>query len=408
MQLRDSYRVLKSSDSGAPQYAKAEVSGFFTFGSEKPSSAETQTVHFHFSSEARDNSNTPSVWLYGAKFFRSFVAPYTDDIKLYAKGKIATSHESSGDDGNFVVPALRSLISAAKIEGCEVELDGEVPNIVVNDMLTNESADFRAKLKTLAIASSTFIRFGGMNNGFVVSSLERTGNTDIFQIPTDCLTLQNNIYSFSMQTPMKDQVYSGLEISWGKNIATGKYEHVLLVDEFGDVWHDGERKRDANNYYQPKGNSETWSAIFERLGYNVGHGINNLKSIENEWIRDWEGAERAAQTYLSWCCAPLRKAQIKCVKPLMDEEAKKKGKEVNIGKFVSLDLPGYPEKMAKTTWIVTSMTEDLDSFVTTIGLLEAWNIEAPTEKYLLKEEDGDYINTEEEHHIKLEDRWQTD
>jgi hypothetical protein len=62
--------------------------------------------------------------------------------------------------------------------------------------------------------------------------------------------------------------------------------------------------------------------------------------------------------------------------------------------------------MAKTAWMVTAITDDLDSFITTIKLLEAWNMEACAPKrYMLTERDRDYINAEDGRHLMLEDRW---
>jgi hypothetical protein len=323
---------------------------------------------------------------------RKVEIPFTDNVKLYTNG---IGEPAASNGSNFVIPAIESLLDAAGIRDFyEVDKDGDLGNVSVNSIMTDESAEFRVKLKTLAIASSTFIKFDSASNTFIASSLERSRKKISTEIPFKCFILENNIYSFSMQTPMKDQVYSGLEISYGKNIATGKYEHRILVNESG-VSHDGE------NYPIPLTDEDLkWHNLQGMLGKNSGNGINNLKSIENEWIKDKEGAERAAYTYLSWCCSPIRTAQIKCFAPLLSELASC----VDIGEFVWFVLPGYPEeKMKETSWMVTAIAHNLDSNIVTLSLLEKWNDHIPLEGYILTEKDRNYINTENEQHIKLEE-----
>ncbi|MDR3000557.1 MAG: hypothetical protein LBU89_04755, partial [Fibromonadaceae bacterium] len=65
--------------------------------------------------------------------------------------------------------------------------------------------------------------------------------------------------------------------------------------------------------------------------------------------------------------------------------------------------PGYPEKLTRTTWVITGILSDLDNMVSTVELLEAWGIEAKIpEKYLLLEDERNIL-TETEQKIKLED-----
>jgi hypothetical protein len=320
---------------------------------------------------------------YRLKLERRVEFPYTEDIKLYTKSE--GSSNTNGTD--FVIPAIKSLLDSVEYgHPYKVIQDGELSSISLGTMLTDETTEFRGKLKTLAIASSTFIRFDSLQNAFLVSSLEEQYRKEAVPIPLDCFVLENNMYSFAMQTPMKDQIYSALEISYGKNIATGKFEHRILVNVHG-IEHDGSPS--------PLPNSK-WDNLKMQLIKNSNNGINNLKSIENEWIQDKKGAESAAYNYLSWCCAPLYTAKIKCITQLMLES-------IDIGSFVWFDLKKYPSRLKQTVWIVTAISEDLDSRVSTISLLETWNAKnVPAESSLLTE-DRNHINAEDGQHIKLEE-----
>ncbi|MDR0517201.1 MAG: hypothetical protein LBH25_09185 [Fibromonadaceae bacterium] len=356
--------------------------------------SDTQLIHLLVIMGRKDfpkeNNLKDTFRLYGLKIKREIRMPYDGKFTLYAGGKPASANAAPiADNGKYVIPAVESLLVAAGCEGYGVGNYGKIRDTEVASIISNESADFRAKLKTLAIASSTLIKFDIKEEKFIASSLEKGFIAEPVPIPLECLLLQNNFYSFSMQTPMKDQVYSGLQISWGKNIATGKYEHIMLVNEYG-ISHDGE------NPFKPSEENSDWAALILRLEKNADGGISNLKSMENEWIRSREGAERTVLVHLQWCCTPLRKAQIKCVK---NEHFPS---ELDIGKLACLDLPGYPPKMAETAWLVTAMTDDLDLNITTIGLLEAPDIKASAGNYLLLE-NRDYINFENGIHIKLED-----
>jgi hypothetical protein len=343
--------------------------------------------------EERNEDNKPDFFtLRRLKTRRLLHFPFSDNVKLYTSAPDTINSGSASGEKSPVIPAIKSLLYAANHgDNYEVRQDGTLENTIVNSVMTDETAEFRAKLKTLAIASSSVVRMNRIGSEFLVSSLEKKHQKTPIEIPWECLVLENNIYSFSMQTPMKDQIYSGLEISYGKNIATGKYEHRILIDK-ESMEYDGE-------YSNPVSDLE-WGTLRARLGKNFSNGINNLKSIENEWIVSREGAERAAYTYLSWCCAPLYTAQIKCVKhPVLEG--------VDIGSFVKIAPPKYPDKLKETVWLVTAMSENLDSYVTTISLLETWNAKiVPTGKYLLTE-DRDYINMEDDSHFLLEEsRWQ--
>jgi len=325
-------------------------------------------------------------YLYGLRLWRKVKIPFVD-LKLYAKG--VPSSVSLTQNGQYVIPAIRSLLTAAKQGGYNVEADGQLNTPEVNSMLgSNETAEFRDKLKTLALASSVCVKFyPEQDSKILVSSLEEQ-NMDIVNISMQCVLEENNTYSFAMETPMKDQIYSGLQISWGKDCVTGEYRHKILVNELG-VWHDETLCAPVTSF--------KWSELIDQLAKNSNNGIQSLKTLENEWVKDIKGAESMAYNCLRWCCAPLRRAEIKLVRFLMPAG-------IDIGKFVSLSLDGYPEKLARTAWLVTGITDDLDSHVTTVKMQEAWNIKAsaPT-KYILQE-DRSYINTEDlEGRLRMED-----
>jgi hypothetical protein len=340
---------------------------------------------------ANINSDNRADWfeLRRVRVMRKVRFPYSDNVKLYAS---PPSHKANGENENQkpMIPALEDLLKEVNSD-YTARAEGNLDNTAVNCVMTDESAEFRAKLKTLAIASSAFVKFGKASKEFIASPLNlKTSQTETKEIPLKCLILENNFYSFSTRTPMKDQIYSGLEFCYGKNTATGKYEHRILIDAAG-VSCDGELSA-------PVAAGPEWEALNDRLGRNSANGINNLKSIENEWVRDREGAERAAYTYLSWCCAPLCTAQIKCVKQLLPGD-------VDIGAFISLgQLPReYPSKLREIVWLVTAIDDNLDSHVATVSLLETWNAKRPpAERYILTES-GSRINAEEnERHFKME------
>jgi hypothetical protein len=341
------------------------------------------------------NANaTPDFFsLRGMKIKRSVNFPFKDNLKLYTSNRGESDSAAHSFPESYVVQAANSLLRAANIPLYAAKAIGELKQTPVRHVMTDESAELRAKLKTLAIASSTIIKFNSVDYELRVIPLEKETQKTAAQIPLNCLALEGNMYSFSMQTSMKDQIYSGLEILYGKNIATGKYERRILVTENG-IEHDEDESS------LPITNLE-WDKLFSRLAKNSNNGINNLASIENEWITNREGAERAAYTYLSWCCSPLYAAQIKCVRQLLPSE-------VDIGEFVKLKLPNYPAKMENTTWMVTAISDDLDSPITTISLLETWNAKESPKGYLLTE-NRDFLNLENDNHIKLEESaWRKD
>jgi hypothetical protein len=311
--------------------------------------------------------------------------PLSDDTKLYSTRINSLQTNASG--ATFVMLALDSLIEKAELlKFCKVDSErfDAPPDMEVNTIISNENATFRDKLRTLAIASSTLVKMDPATEQLIVSSIERSQKPKRTEIKLECLLLQNNIYSFSMQSPMKDKIYSAIEISYCKNFATGEYEHKILVSGKG-IMHDGESSGNTAETEKLE-----WTALCDQLNKNAESGIINTKCIENEWLRDKEGAERAAYSCLSWCCSPLRKAQIKCVRngSLPDD--------VDIGKFVYFSLPGYPDKLGNTTWLVTGMTDNLDSRIVTIDLLEAWNMPSPLAGEYILTEDRELINTENE------------
>jgi len=341
-----------------------------------------------------------SARLFGVKRECDIEIPYSGGLKLFTRGRKNPSPGVVAGQTSGVLAAIASLLAAANVSGYGAsEGAGGVGQTQVATALANESADLREKLKTLAIASSTLIKSDPLGACLIASSMERKReDAEMINIPVECLLLQDNMYSFSMQTPMEDQICSGLEISYGKDMATGKYVHRLLVAE-DHVEHDGQI------FYTPLTADlrDAWEKIFSQLGKNIARGRVNLKAIESEWIVDRDGAERMAATYLSWHCAPLRRAQVKCVRNEHFPD------RIDIGEFAMLDLPGYPAKMAGTAWMVTAITDDLDKSIATIALAEAWGIKAPRAARYILLESGGFIDTENgRKHLMLEERkWQT-
>jgi len=355
-----------------------------------PSYSDTEIAHIHIRLHygfaiVGVPTMAPSVTLQALRIRRKIKIPF-NKAKLFAKGQpFATTN---ADDGhNFIIPAINSLLAAANVRDYTAAADGELPNIEYCALIKNETAGFRDKLGDLAAASSTLIRFSPVSDTFLVKSTRKEDAT-VVHIPRRAILEENNIFNFKTQTPKRTDVYTGIEIAWGKNIATGKYENKISVDWHG-VCHNGILSEPIDSGFE-------WEGLKAQLVKSHNEGKANTKIIENEWIRNKEGAENMAYNYLRWTCVPLRKAEVRCIKPWLPAE-------IDLGSFVSLDLPGYPPKLAGTAWIVKGITDNLDDCTTSIELLEAWDIPVvPLERFLAAE-NWDYIATEqEENKIQLE------
>ena len=316
------------------------------------------------------------------------------DIKLYASGKIVGYADSTNSNlGKSIIPAIEGLLSAAEITDYSVFATGELTDdIEYGTIVKNEAVLFRDKLRELSTESATLVKFAPNEKTFWVKSVSRHFNHDVALIPLSAIILENNIYDFKMESPYRNDILNGLLVSWGKNAVTDKYEHSLLVDSNG-IYKDGEMWNLRDSILGDK-----WLPVFEQLGKNRDSNIGTTKSIDGKWIMDWAGTELMAYNYLCWNCAPLRKAQINCIIPAL----KKLNKPVDIGDFICLDLPGYPPKLAKTTWVITGKHDDLDKMVSALELLEAWNMPVILPDRFLLLENGRNILTEAEQNIKLE------
>ncbi|MDR2999818.1 MAG: hypothetical protein LBU89_01020, partial [Fibromonadaceae bacterium] len=300
--------------------------------------------------------------------------PY-DAGKLYASGEFLDSNSSNS--GESLIPAmcgLLGLLELTKSTEYEVNAVGELDGNKYGTIINNEAVAFRDKLRNLASESATLVRFSPIEKEFLVKSISRQFDPEITPIPLDAIVLENNMYDFRMESSHRDDILNGISISWGKNPETDKYEHSLYIDG-QRILRDGKKWNEMLE--DGKMGKDKWKEVRGRLTENFSSNVGIVKSIDAEWIMDWDGAELFAFNYLCWNCAHLRKAQIKCItsvlrtlkSPVMEES-------IDIGSFIRLKLPGYPEKLTRTTWVITGILSDLDNMVSTVELLEAWGIEA--------------------------------
>jgi len=359
----------------------------FNSKKEPVSYAVTQIIHFntlmghHSAGAMRDQFH-----LYALKARRDVEIPYTDSIKLYVKARNAPGAASSA---STIKPAVESLLKAAgrtditvyDDTGCKIEFG----------MVMREASSFRDKLRSLAAASATLVRAKSESwiNSLNLSSLAMEGKVaaDI-EIPLGAIMLRNNMADFQMQTPERMDLCTGIEITWGKNLATNSYERKTLVNGSG-IYHDGA----SRELYSDERNR--WDGILEQLGKNENLHGPNIKTVENEWIRGTGGAERMAMYFLYWLCKPLRKAELACITSRLP-------KGIDLGVLVWFELPGFHEKLGRTAWLVTEIKNDLDNRTTKLGLVEAWGVPSvPLNRYLLTE-DGQKFLTEDSEGLKLE------
>ncbi|MCL2207009.1 MAG: hypothetical protein FWB90_02815 [Fibromonadales bacterium] len=311
-----------------------------------------------------------------------------DEIKLYASGKIESLSDS--DSGKPVIDSINGLLKASSVLNYSVQGIGNLNETRYGSIISNEAVLFRDKLRSLASESATLVKHSPNAKKYLVKSISRQFDFQPKLIPLDAIMLENNMYNFTMESAYRNDILNGILISWGKNFETGEYEHTLTID-FPNVYRDGEPWDMQNSILGAK-----WNAVKEQLEKNKADNIGIIKSIDSEWIIDWEGAEIMAYNYLCWNCSPLRKAQINCITPLY------RALNLDIGDYVHIDLPGYPPKFVQTAWIITGANDDLDKIITNLELLEVWNMPVISpDRYILKE-DGGNILTEASEKIKLE------
>jgi len=349
--------------------------------------SDTQTVHLNVLIGYHEGALRDEFHLYAVRAKREVEIPYTDGIKLYVRARNAPGASS----GSYTIkPAVESLLKAAGARDIIVYDDTGCKTYY--GMVLSEAANFRDKLRSLASASATLVRSKTSSFGHIMRLCSLAIESKIeaeCTIPLGAILLKNNMADFQMQTPERMDLCTGIEIAWGKNLATGKYDRKTIATSSG-ICHDDEM-RNLSAAERLK-----WDGIFEQLEKNELLYGQSIKAVENEWIRGTDGAERMALYFLYWLCKPLRKAELGCISERLPTK-------IDLGVLVQLDLlPGFHEKLGKTAWLVTEIKDDLDSGATKLSLLEAWGVPVvPQDLYLLAE-DGQKILTEDSEGIKLE------
>jgi len=313
------------------------------------------------------------------------------DVKnLYVS--CSTEPESMSCDpetGSQVNPVIEKLLSMGNVSG---EVSGENDNLHYGAIIKSEAFALRDKLRSLAAESATLIRFSPQKRKIITSDVSLENESLPLRIPLSAFLLDNNIYSFKMESPEKNELLSGVDINWGKDFETGKYAHTLSVVPSRIEW-DGARALRVNI------SREKWNAVFKKIAQNSNRGVGTVKSVDSEWITSWEAAEKFAYNLLRWNSARLRKANARLIFSVLDSLEKR----VDIGDFVSFNLPGYPSKFSETTWVVIGRHDDLDGMVTTLELLETPGLAAPSPNGYLLLENGGNLLYEDGGKIKLED-----
>jgi len=310
--------------------------------------------------------------------------------KLYASGEFADSEleEMDPEKGMTVKPLIEKLLNRTKVSRYLVS--GKVNEFLYGTIITGEAFALRDKLRSLAAESTTVVKFGQQSNGndvvIDVVDISLQKNIESVSIPLAAFVHDGNIYSFKMESTDRSELLSEVSIFWGKDIETKKYDHVLSVSIDG-ISEDGEL-RDS---------SDMWEALISRMRRNVEIGIGINKTVESEWITNWEAARNMAYNLLLWNTKPLRKSQARCIFTVLSKY------NVDIGSFVSFALPGYPKKFSKIRWMVTGRHDDLDSMVTTLELLETSDSPVASQNRYLLLEDRRNILTELLEKIKLEE-----
>ena len=349
------------------------------------------------------SSETPFV-LYGIQL-QIWVRMPLADSKVYASGTVAGSYSVNPETcdidaelSDTVVPSIDGLIRLARVGGYSVEKDGELNAVKYGNAISGETVSLRDKLRRLAMESATLVRFHPTEKKLLASSVSGQFGSERVAIPLGALILENNIYSFKMASPDRGSILNGIIVRWGKNPDTGKYEHSLSIMPEGHL-KDGEAWLPSEGVI-----GEGWKPVFAQWERNGRTGVGSVKSMDGEWIMDWEAAEIMAYNYLRWNCAPLRKAQAKCVLPALHElRDSKNAPLIDLGSFVYFNLPGYHPKFLSVTWVVTGVHDDFDNMVSTLELLEVWNEPAPLPARFLLLESGGKILTGKNGKFKLED-----
>jgi len=301
--------------------------------------------------------------------------------KLYASLEF---EDSDSSDNAKVKPIIRKLLSMA---GQDYKVEGKANDFEYGHVFYNETFALRDKLRSLAMESFTMISLSPREKEIKVVNIALEKGHESILIPLSAFVLNGNMYSFRMESPERGELFNEVTIYWGKDLETGRYDHVLSVSPDG-IFRDS--VKDELEIY-----GKEWDSLFQRMERNKDLGIN--KVVDSEWIVSWEAAEHLACNLLCWNTVPLRKAQANCIYTILNEN-------IDIGSFVRFDLPGYHRKFAETEWMVTGRHDNLDTMVTALELLEVHDLQsAPSaDRYLLLENGGNIL-LENGNKIKLEE-----
>jgi len=275
-----------------------------------------------------------------------------------------------------------SIMGLLKMAGKYYPVEGNENGLTYGAGLGKDSFDVRAKLRTLAAESATLIKFNPKRNEIDIESISLENIPEIITIGLSAFVHDGASYSFKMESPDRNELLCGVTIQWGKDWDSGKYQHTLSIDSTGSFF-------DGNPYFQ----SDTkLNSVLSSMAQNESFGIHKI--VGCDWVADLNTAEHFAYNLLRWNVAPMRKAQAVCIYTEL--------KGIDIGSFVSFELPGYHAKFMETAWIVTGRHDNMDSMVTTLELLEVKGLPAiQTNRHLLLE-DGGNILLEDGENIKLE------
>jgi len=312
----------------------------------------------------------------------TFIVPF-DNTKIYVSGGIEKSYYDDSSD-TTVKNAVRNTLGAAGIN--EVPVSGSCNRLLYSYAINSEAVAVRDMLRSLAAESATLINFSPKEKEVRVRDISLQNEQTFVFIPLSVFVLENNIYSFSLESPDRSELLRSVAVYWGKDIDSGKYEHVFSATATLGITMDGEQMEIGRGHIS----AEKWGLVLNRMKRNSAFGVD--KTVETKWITDWKGAENYAYNLLRWNAAPMRRAQAECIFTELNKLNNPDG--VDIGTFVSFSLPGYPQKFTQTAWVVTGRHDNLDTMVSTLELLETRDLPVP--------QLGDYLLLENRRNLFFE------
>jgi len=315
---------------------------------------------------------------------------------LYVSGE-EFSGEFDGGSGQGVSHVKSAIAGLLEMADVRAPIEGDTNALLYGTVMKQEAFALRDWLRTLAAESATLIRFNPARKQIMVADISLQNYPHSCFIPLEVF-LHEGIYSFKMESPDRIDLMRDITINWGRDFGTKEYSHSFSADARSITW-DG---KEPDSYFIDKA---LWQKAFSRMQRNYSIGTSRV--IDSEWVTSWEAAENMAYNLLRWNTAPMRKAQAKCIftalEDLSEREEDNGNPPIDIGTFVHFDLPGYPEKFAETSWVITGRHDDLDGMVTTLELLEARDLPAVPPNRILLLEDGRDVLLEDGKKIKLED-----